>query len=242
MFYEDLEKASGGRPLRNKPTIVMDNEEVGEDYVMQVPFPVLVKVNNSFLVAAIGFRFTNEEGEESVKFFSPFFSNQPEKVWRLAQNHYASVIYNDFNVRVHMAGWHLSTNQYNVPIYNYLDSKGRSGALQNNIENFLKFGYSPYNNGLEDINTLSPATLIHPVYEYSLLSRVFNVSQEAAIGLMVSYVNRIDFSKWSPTELLHANGISKEEAVSNFDVFGLQFKLYDIISRHIRNIWEIYEM
>lgn len=92
---------------------------------MQSPYPILIRTHDgSFLCIAIGYRYgiKNDNGNlirNKVQFYSPFFDNQPEKVWRLAQSHLLQALFNDFHVRVHLGLYHFTTNQYNVPLYNY---------------------------------------------------------------------------------------------------------------------------
>ena len=80
----------------------MGNEDVGEQYYLQVPFGVFLKIGEHFTIAAIGFRYTLEDGQKAVRFFSPFFKRQPEAVWRLAQSHLGSAIFNDFQLGMHL--------------------------------------------------------------------------------------------------------------------------------------------
>lgn len=92
---------------------------------MQAPYPIFIKTaDGSFLCIAIGYRYgiKNESGRligSKIQFYSPFFSHQPEKIWRLAQSHLLQALFNDFHVRVHLGLYHFTTNQYNVPLYNY---------------------------------------------------------------------------------------------------------------------------
>jgi hypothetical protein len=90
---------------------------------MQSPYPILMRTNDgSFICIAIGYRYKikgDNGAENKVQFYSPFFEKQPEKVWRLAQSHLLQALFNDFHVRVHLGLYHFTTNQYNVPLYNY---------------------------------------------------------------------------------------------------------------------------
>jgi hypothetical protein len=96
----------------------LENIEIKDTYYLQCPYPIYVKVNGKFICAAIGFRY--EKGSK-VRIFSPFFESQNENVWRLAQSHLSQAIFNDFHMRIHLGVYHFTTNQYNVPMYNYLN-------------------------------------------------------------------------------------------------------------------------
>ena len=117
-----MEHVSNGDVITHKPEIYIDDELLDEMHYMHVPYPVFLRIQGSqgetqFICIAVGVRLNG-----SAKFFSPFFASQGERVWRLVQSHVAQTVLNDFSVRVHLGIYHFTTNQYHVPIYNYLTS------------------------------------------------------------------------------------------------------------------------
>jgi hypothetical protein len=87
---------------------------------MHVPYPVFLRIKGAkgkseFICIAVGIR-----SNRRPTIFSPYFSSQNEKLWRLVQSHVSQVIVNDFNMRVHLGLYHFTTNQYNVPMYRVL--------------------------------------------------------------------------------------------------------------------------
>jgi hypothetical protein len=57
MFFEDLEALTKGGILPNKPTIFMENEVINDTHYLQSPYPIFLKVSNTFLCIAIGYRY-----------------------------------------------------------------------------------------------------------------------------------------------------------------------------------------
>lgn len=104
----------------------MDNTEIKDTFYLQTPYPILMNNGKDgkgrFVCVAIGFRYKIKEGGklvQKVQFYSPFFSRQPEKIWRLAQSQLSQTIFTDFNIRFHLGLLHFSTNQYLVPLSNF---------------------------------------------------------------------------------------------------------------------------
>lgn len=93
---------------------------------------------------------------------------------------------------------HLTTNQYNVPIYNSLNRFGPNDKKRNNLSIFLNDAYTLFNDGLEGVNLTATATLISKTEIYSILNRVFNISQLNALNLMGNYSNNLDITKINP--------------------------------------------
>lgn len=161
--------------IEHKPEIYIDNELVDELHYLHVPYPVFLSVKgsqgeNQFICIAVGTRFKGQP-----KIFSPFFASQGERLWRLVQSHVAQTVLIDFSVRVHLGIYHFTTNQYNVPVYNFLSSlKDKEAA---NFENFLNHTYSLFSRGLEGVNVAATASLVHSVPKYALVNKVFNINQ-----------------------------------------------------------------
>ena len=99
----------------NEPILYIENTKINETYYLHVPYPIFLKVDGGFILAAVGFRINGK-----VHIFSPFFENQDQKLWRLVQSHVGQMALNDFSVRIHLGIYHFTTNQYHVPVYNFL--------------------------------------------------------------------------------------------------------------------------
>jgi len=174
-------------------------------HYLHVPFPVLLRVEEKngepkFICIAVGTRFHG-----APKIFSPFFANQGERLWRLVQSHVGQVIMNDFSVRVHLGIYHFSTNQYHVPIYNYLE--GLKGSEADSFLNFLTHTYALFSRGLEGVNVAATASLVHQVPKYSLVNKVFNMSQETAVTIIAQTSNNLKIFEYDPISILKNNGI-----------------------------------
>lgn len=85
--------------------------------------------------------------------------------------------FNDFHIRVHLGLLHLTSVQYNVPMYNALVPLNKDGEQFKRMNYFLDEAYTLFNDGLEQVNLTGTQTLLHPIVEYSLLNKVFNFSQ-----------------------------------------------------------------
>ena len=81
---------------------------------------------------------------------------------------------------------------------------------------------------------------MHPIEQYAIINRVFNLNQQNALDLIASYSNRVDFTKLSPTELLSQNGISTEVAEKELVRAKLDLEFYKIISEYIDSIYNIF--
>jgi len=81
---------------------------------------------------------------------------------------------------------------------------------------------------------------VHPIEQYAIINRVFNLSQQNALNLIASYSNRIDFTKLSPRELLSQNGISTEVAEKELIRAKLDLEFYRIISEYVDSIYDIF--
>ena len=72
------------------------------------------------------------------------------------------------------------------------------------------------------------------------MNRVFNLSQTNAVGLIAATSNRLDFRKFSPLDILQTRGISEDMAKNDLDRLNLDIRLYSIISKYIRSVYEIF--
>ena len=120
MLFEHLEEISGGKTIKHKPTILFGNEEIRDTYFFQSPYPVFLRTSQhdqeGWICVGVAFRYRGNE----IKVFSPFFKEQPYKVWKLASSQLQQAYFNDFHLRVHLGLFHLTSVQYNVPMYNAL--------------------------------------------------------------------------------------------------------------------------
>jgi hypothetical protein len=243
MFFEHLEHVSGGKPMVNKPTIYMENQAIRETYYLQSPYPVFVRVSNGefegFICIAVAFRYADPAGKASISVFSPFFSRQPYKVWKLAESQLVQAYFNDFHMRVHLGTLHFTTNQYNVPVYNCLRAAGK-GAV--GFDKFIKHAYTMFNAGLEGVNVTGTVTLINKNMDYSIINKVFNFSPRNLMALIASYSNLLDITSLTPDKLIAKNGLTKEDVEQNFDQISMDLELNSIISTYIKEVYQIFGM
>lgn len=194
----------------------MDNTQIQETYYLQAPYPIFLRPNKleveGWICIGVAYRY----GHEHIKVFSPFFQSQPYKVWKLATSQLLQGYFNDFHVRVHLGLMHLTSNQYNVPIYNSLNRLSKFGESRKNLDIFLRDAYTLFNDGLEGVNLTATASLINKIEEYSILNRVFNISQENALKLMANYSNSLDMTKVNPESFITRNGLTEHEVDTHF--------------------------
>ncbi len=188
-----------------KPVIYIDNLELDEIHYMHAPYPVFLRLQDStgttrFICIAIATRING-----TPRIFSPFFEAQGEPVWRLAQSHVAQAVINDFSVRVHLGVYHFTTNQYHVPIYNFLSQLKRQ--QNETFLNFLTHTYSLFSRGLEGVNVAATASLVHAVAKYALVNKVFNIQQKHAIQIIAKTSNNVRIFEYDPINILRNNGI-----------------------------------
>jgi hypothetical protein len=93
---------------------------------------------------------------------------------------------------------------------------------------------------LDGVNVTATASLVHPIEQYAIINRVFNLNQKNALDLIASYSNRVDFTKLSPRELLSQNGISTEVAEKELIRAKLDLEFYKIISDYVDSIYDIF--
>jgi len=153
-----------------------------------VPYPIFLKVDQptpGFILVAVGFRIQGK-----VHIFSPFFANQPERLWRLVQSHIGQVALNDFSVRVHLGIYHFTTLQYHVPIYRFMGEM-KDENEKKLMECFIQHCYSMFSRGLEGVNVSATASLVHPEERYSLVNKALNISQPHAIQIIAETSNNV---------------------------------------------------
>lgn len=215
MLFEHLEEVSGGDVITKLPEIYCDDTKIEEIHYMHVPYPIFLRIKNkdhySFICVGIGFRINNY-----VNIFSPFFSRQGEKVWRLAQSHLAQAAINDFSVRVHLGVYHFTTNQYHVPIYRFLEGL-KEPKDKINFSNFLHHTYSLFSRGLEGVNVGVTASLVHPIEKISLVNKVLNIKQKDAINIIAKHSNNIKIYDYNPYSIMKNQGISENEIKECFE-------------------------
>jgi hypothetical protein len=149
ILFEHLEKVSGGNVIENTPELYISNVDLDEKHYFHVTYPILLRVKAcedkkepGFICIGVGIRLNGK-----VKIYSPFFANQPEKLWRLVQSHVSQVCINDFSVRTHLGVYHFTSNQYHVPIYNFFGSI-KEKRSKNHYDAFLTHVYALFSRGL----------------------------------------------------------------------------------------------
>lgn len=202
-----MEEVSKGDVIEKLPEIYVDNVRVEEIHYLHVPYPIFLRVKtlkgtDGYICIGIGFRI-----KQQVRIFSPFFANQGERVWRLAQSHLAQIAINDFSVRVHLGIYHFTTNQYHVPIYKFL-SNLKNKREKHNFHNFLHHTYTLFSRGLEGVNVAATASLVHPIEKFSLVNKALNVKQDDAITIIAKTSNNVEIYDFNPVSILKKQGIS----------------------------------
>jgi len=118
----------------------------------------------------------DQKEDRRVRVYSPFFEEQPYKVWKLATSHLLQANVIDFHIRVHLGLLHFTTAQYNVPIYNTLIEAKEKMERENSkksliadteehrfkrMDYFLEEAVTLFNDGLEQVNTTGTDTLFN---------------------------------------------------------------------------------
>lgn len=248
MLFEQLEKISDSEPgnvITNKQLIYIESTRVDEIHYMNTPYPIFMRIQHperkddyAYICAAICFRINGQ-----IQVISPFFNNQNEPLWRLAQSHLAQAVINDFSLRIHLGVYHFTTNQYHVPIYRFLESvEARKGADHDSYQQFLDRTYTMFSRGLEGVNVAATASLVHPQEEYSLVNKVFNLRQQQVIDIIAGNTNLLKIAEFNPATIVKNQGISEEEVGKYFEKIGFDIELYNILADYIKGVYDIYEI
>ena len=201
----------------HKPTLLLGDKEIKDTYYLQSPYPVFLKTDRTkgWICIAIAFRYNSNQ----ISVFSPFFESQIKagyQLWKLAVAQMLQANFNDFHIRVHLGLLHLTSNQYLVPIYNTLVPLSSQSKEHKNINTFLENACTLFNDGLESVNLTGLSTLLNPVPEYSLLNKIFNLSQGDTLNLMARYSNTLNMAKVNPHSFIQQNGLNLND-VQQFD-------------------------
>jgi hypothetical protein len=124
---KELRDVHPSEPYFNKMRIEEFTGVKMVETVIQFPYAVFVRLNNKktgeveFVCVAAVLRYTQEKNKYVT--ISPFFTKirkQSPQIWQVVRAHIAHAHSNDFTFRTHLGVLHLITEQYNVPLYNYL--------------------------------------------------------------------------------------------------------------------------
>lgn len=83
------------------------------------------------------------------------------------------------------------------------------------------------------MNLTATASLINKIEEYSILNRVFNISQKNALKLMANYSNNLDITRVNPETFVTRNGLTDHEVNTHFQEMKLARKVTKIIEDYI---------
>lgn len=166
---------------------------------------------------------------------SPFFTKVSKipKIWAMVRCHIAHVHMNDFTFKTHLGVLHLTTCQYDVPLYNYLHSTQR---YQDRVNKFFKYAFEPFNQGLEGVNTSAFKTLIHP--DYPLVSNVFTVPTEKALKLIRKETDAIDMNKYTTRELARRNGLQELLKPESESAIYFDSRIQDALDKYIGGVYD----